>query len=242
MALVRKYLCIVTAFLMLSSHAVALPEEMANKQAFHLDMSLHRCNSERGPTSYGHEEWLKRLDRKRVVFVGDSITRCVHVLAQALLRRPPHTEKRIDSHSACMLTNLTMLDLLWYRYQYLELAYYLTYGHCPDQESDYGYILSEKLYNGWAEFFKNSSEVLNVNHPPMHTREVCLCTRLDLLPRMVSERRHFVYEDMQVRCKLFLALSLFKASALCVAAWYLQPVGSLAWWNLAAFLKPGCIT
>ena len=88
------------------------------------------------------------------------------------------------------------------RYQYLELAYYLTYGLCPDETSEYGYILSEKAYSGWAEFFKNSSDVLNVHNPPIYTREVCLCNRINLQPKMVNERRHFTYQDIQVRCKL----------------------------------------
>lgn len=81
MALTSMFLCVSTVFLVLASYASALPEEMVNNRAFQLDLSLHRCNSERGPMSYGHEERLRRLDRKRVVFVGDSITRCVPVLA-----------------------------------------------------------------------------------------------------------------------------------------------------------------
>lgn len=86
-----------------------------------------------------------------------------------------------------------------YRYQYLELAFFLTYGHCPDQEpSEYGYILSERAYMGWDQFFKNSSDVLNVDTPPRHTREICLCSRTRLLPRLVTERRQFIYDDIEV--------------------------------------------
>jgi hypothetical protein len=92
------------------------------------------------------------------------------------------------------------------RYQYLELAFFLTYGHCPNmQPSDYGYILSEKYYNGWDEFFKNSSAVLNVDAAPVFAREICVCARLDLQPRLVNERRSFVYEDMEVGCRLCLS-------------------------------------
>lgn len=88
-----------------------------------------------------------------------------------------------------------------YRYQYLELAFFLTYGRCPELDgSEYGYILSEALYNGWSEFFTNSSEVLNVDAAPRYTREHCLCARIQLLPKMVNERRHFIYEDVQVGC------------------------------------------
>lgn len=85
------------------------------------------------------------------------------------------------------------------RYQYLELAFFLTYGHCPDQQpSEYGYILSEQGYSSWAEFYTNSSAMLTVEGPLQSTREICLCARFELKPKMTTERRHFVFEDVKV--------------------------------------------
>lgn len=42
---------------------------------------LHGCHSQAGPSSLTHEAYLNRLDGKRVVFIGDSVTRCVLLLA-----------------------------------------------------------------------------------------------------------------------------------------------------------------
>lgn len=78
MVLARDRCCIVKIFLLLVLHlsrAAALADELINKEVFRTDLLQHGCNSERGPLSFEHEEWIERLDRKRIVFIGDSITR-----------------------------------------------------------------------------------------------------------------------------------------------------------------------
>jgi hypothetical protein len=115
------------------------------------------CASEKGPHSIVHEHYLNRLDGKRIVFIGDSIT----------------------------------------RYQYLELAYYLTRGKCPDPQ-DEGYILSEAKHASWRQFYKASSSALNLDADNFNSRELCLCSRTDLAPGKVMEERTFTYTDVQV--------------------------------------------
>jgi hypothetical protein len=46
-------------------------------EAFGLDATHDACHFETGPSSEDHEDAINRLDGKRLVFIGDSITRFV---------------------------------------------------------------------------------------------------------------------------------------------------------------------
>jgi hypothetical protein len=124
-----------------------------------LDIVSHKCNKQSGPHSWHHEEYLKRLDGRRIVFIGDSIT----------------------------------------RYQYLELAYYIVYGSCPDRTGERGYIISEMEFSSWPDFYKKSSDTLTVQNELFLSTELCVCTRLELSPGMTHEIRTFTYIDVEVR-------------------------------------------
>ena len=45
------------------------------------DLSQHPCRSETGASSLAHEDALNRLAGRRIVFIGDSITRCALLLS-----------------------------------------------------------------------------------------------------------------------------------------------------------------
>ena len=83
------------------------------------------------------------------------------------------------------------------RFQYLELAYYLVHGQCPDKASP-SYILTYGA-EGFRTFFKESTEQLNRRTEQFTADEICMCHRLDLMPGQVSEQRVFSYRDRQVR-------------------------------------------
>lgn len=77
--------CLLSVLLLWVSHARRGREREVAKldvDAFNLDRK-HGCASETGPASMVHEEWVNRLDGKRILFVGDSITRCAVVLTLA---------------------------------------------------------------------------------------------------------------------------------------------------------------
>eukprot|EP00892_Ulva_mutabilis_P008726 jgi/Ulvmu1/6225/UM028_0083.1 len=84
------------------------------------------------------------------------------------------------------------------RYQYLELAYYLSHGRCPDPD-DANYILDQDRFDDFNEFYRVSSQVLNIRRVDIRSREVCICTRLALEPGQVEEQRSYVYEDRKGR-------------------------------------------
>jgi hypothetical protein len=92
-ALKDRYMLLLLLLGLFVSFAAALEHEMENQLGFSIDLSLHRCSSERGSSSYGREEWLNRLNRQRVVFIGDSITRCAGAFTRAVfddLLSPEH--------------------------------------------------------------------------------------------------------------------------------------------------------
>jgi hypothetical protein len=150
-ALQRALACQIATFLVLLLKCYA-----DNRLA--MEISMHACRSERGPNSYSHEWTLNRLNGKKIMLIGDSVT----------------------------------------RYQYLEFAYYVVYGKCPEQDKDY--VISEEWYDGWDDFFTKTSTVLSVDSPPIRTQETCLCAREELIPGRVSETRVFTYVDKQVMC------------------------------------------
>lgn len=84
-----------------------------------------------------------------------------------------------------------------FRYQYLELAYYLSYGRCPDPD-DEAFILNQDAFDNFSEFYKVSSQLLNVRRSSLRSREVCVCVRLSLEPGEIEEQRSYVYEDDKV--------------------------------------------
>lgn len=94
-------------------------------------------------------------------------------------------------------THELMSTLPQSRYQYLELAYYLTYGRCPDPEEE-PFILNQANFDSFQNFYKVSSELLNVRRSSLRSREVCLCVRLSLEPGDIEEQRSYVYEDDKV--------------------------------------------
>lgn len=83
------------------------------------------------------------------------------------------------------------------RYQYLELAFYLSYGRCP-APGDEKYILNQENFDSYNEFYKVSSQALNVRKSTFRSRELCICARLSLSPREIEEQRTYVYEDLKV--------------------------------------------
>lgn len=88
--------------------------------------------------------------------------------------------------------------------QYLELAYYVVYGRCPDQRSPV-YILGEDFglpkgqRRSWAQMYKDSETQLRVTNKRYTTSEECSCFRTGLKPGQVKERRTFKYRDIKVR-------------------------------------------
>jgi hypothetical protein len=82
------------------------------------------------------------------------------------------------------------------RYQYLELAYFLAHGVCP--ESD---LLDEHAFDGWKDFYNHTSALLGHTTERYRTTEICLCARSEgwpVEPGTVSEDRHFSYIDNEV--------------------------------------------
>ena len=93
------------------------------------------------------------------------------------------------------------------RYQYLELAYFLQHGRCPDPySSEYGYILQENKFSSFDEFYRNTSAALTLSASPIDTQETCMCKRYP----GYEEQRHFVYQDIQVipRIRMLLFFSV----------------------------------
>jgi hypothetical protein len=89
------------------------------------------------------------------------------------------------------------------RYQYLELAYYVTHGKCPDKLAP-EYILSAYAAGfpeatRWISFYNSSTSQLNFKGDVRWSKETCFCARMDLLPGQVVENRAFEYQDIEVR-------------------------------------------
>jgi hypothetical protein len=122
------------------------------------------CDKETGSGSLAHEHVLDRLNGRKLILIGDSVS----------------------------------------RYQYLELAFYVLFGKCPDKDSS-NYILSERTYStdlgtrDWAKFYAETSKQLNVKSTKFSSTETCFCARLSLSPGSVIEQRAFQYTDIQVR-------------------------------------------
>jgi hypothetical protein len=84
------------------------------------------------------------------------------------------------------------------RYQYLELAYFLLHGVCPDST-----MLDEHSYSSWKDFYNQTSAILDHSSYRVSSTEVCLCARAEgwpVVPGTVSEDRHFLYLDAEVSC------------------------------------------
>lgn len=84
MLLTLAYCLVTLSLLLLSDGASSLEQQdLASPEIFksdvELDISLRRCKHEKVLLAREHKAWLNRLDRKRVVFVGDSLTRCAQV-------------------------------------------------------------------------------------------------------------------------------------------------------------------
>ena len=58
------------------------------------------------------------------------------------------------------------------RYQYLELASFLTHGLCVNatDPGEHGYYLSHKGYESWHDFYTKSSDALNIQSALLNTR------------------------------------------------------------------------
>lgn len=119
--------------------------------------AVHRCPDPYGEYSPDQERFIDALNGKKVVFIGDSIT----------------------------------------RYQYLELASFLTHGLCVNatDPGEHGYYLSHQGYSSWHEFYTKSSDALNFQSALLNTREMCLCARIKLAPGYATEHRTYTYHD-----------------------------------------------
>ena len=71
---------------------------------------------------------------------------------------------------ACRVGSLTCRTQC--RYQYLELASFLTHGLCVNatDPGEHGYYLSHQGYSSWHEFYTKSSDALNFQSALLNTR------------------------------------------------------------------------
>ena len=91
------------------------------------------------------------------------------------------------------------------RYEYIELAFYITHGQCPEERKQRGLstIILQTAVFGKAKkpFFLKSSEVLNTVSAQRQAHETCACiekTRHTDGPATAEEIRDFFYRDAEV--------------------------------------------
>ena len=107
------------------------------------------------------------------------------------------------------------------RYQYIELAFYVTYGLCPEERKRRGFktpILQTAAFaEGWPAFYKKSSQVLNAVSPQRQTHETCACVKLYHTDGTATseEIRNFFYTDAQVGHLMLLACTWLAGSSRC---------------------------
>lgn len=96
-----------------------------------------------------------------------------------------------------------------YRFQYIELAYYITHGNCVGLEDpgDAGWVLASgdsfeepegRDHTAFNEFQRKSSKELNVQERGIHSKEQNFGSRVKIAPGYTDEHRIFQYMDEQV--------------------------------------------
>jgi hypothetical protein len=104
-----------------------------------------------------------------------------------------------SSGSAALLHQPTRL-LGGGRYQYLELAYYITHGRCPDPDNpgEHGFILNLYTYPSMDIYLRESPKAVSKDSGDVYAKEFAFASRVSLEHGYVKEDRAFMYRDNKV--------------------------------------------
>lgn len=86
------------------------------------------------------------------------------------------------------------------RYQYLELAYYIAHGKCPDPDNpgEHGYILNLYTYPAMHLYLQESPKAVSKDTEEVYAKEFVFGSRVSMGVGYVKEDRTFMYMDAKV--------------------------------------------